>query len=428
MVKEMGKSKEFFREQGGTVFCEGCSLESMARSVPTPFYVYSEGYLLDRYRRLDQAFSGTDHVICYSFKANAQPDLLRLLKEVGAGAEVVSGGELALALHLGFSPEKIVFSGVGKTDEELQAGLDADICLFTVESEGELTALERLASRCGRRAKVGIRINPDIDARTHPHISTAVQRAKFGLDQDEALSLYRRGEEFPHIKMVGIHVHLGSQITSIEPFTECAAKLEKIVDELRSDGVPLTVVDWGGGLGFHHEATEADEVAPTFEDYARQVLPWMARASLRLILEPGRVLIGPTGALVVRILYLKRVHGYLFAVTDSGMTDLLRPALYDAYHRIEPITRRNGQGEPLDVVGGVCESSDVFGRSRRLGDVQSGDLLAIMDTGAYGFSMSSNYNLRPKPAEVVVEGDRFRVVRKKQTTEELVNQACGKSL
>ena len=424
-MKNTELSHEAFTLLEGELFCEDLPLEKIARSVPTPFYVYSSACLRDRFRRFDRAFSSVPHLICYALKANSQPALLRKLVDEGAGAEVVSGAELELALQVGFSPEKIVFSGTGKTDSELEAGLGADILFFIAESEGELVALERLAARANRLARVSIRINPDIDPLTHPHISTGIRTAKFGLDPETALQLTARLREFPHLEWKGIHAHIGSQLTSIEPFEVCARLLQNLAEELKAGGAPLTEVDFGGGLGICYR----DEEAPSFEDYARLVLPWISRSSLRLILEPGRALIGPAGALVARVLNLKRVHGRRFAVVDAGMNDFLRPALYDAYHRIVPLVPlvpRSGVDEPLDVVGPVCESSDVFGRDRRLGDLRPGDRLAILDTGAYGYVMSSNYNLRPRPAEVVVEGESYQVVRRAETTEALVARELGR--
>lgn len=406
---------EVFQLENGRLFCERCSLEGMARSVSTPFYVYSSRCLRERYRQVDQAFAGVSHLICYALKANSQPELLRALLEEGAGAEVVSGAELALARAVGFAPDNIVFSGVGKTEEELEAGLKANIRLCTVESEGELESLERLARHHGLSARVAIRINPAIDPKTHPHIATGVETAKFGLDPETALGLYARRDDFPHLHFTGIHSHIGSQLKDLEPLAESARLLERLYDELAASGLALTDVNWGGGLGID----DGEAPAPTFEDYAGAIVPWISRCGAHLIIEPGRAIVGPAGALVVRVLYVKRTHGRRFAVVDGGMNDLIRPALYGATHRILPLAPR-GPSEPVDVVGAVCESSDVFGREQQLGELQPGDFLAILDVGAYGFSMSSNYNLRPRPAEVIVERERFRLVRQAETANELV--------
>lgn len=409
---------EFFEYRDDRLCCDGYSLEKIARRVGAPFYVYSIRCLRERFRRLDRAFAGVPRVVCYALKANSRPALLRVLVAEGAGAEVVSGGELALALAVGFDPDTIVFSGVGKMEDEIEAGIRAGIHLFIAESEGELTVLERLASELDSRVNVALRINPDIDAETHPKITTGVQSSKFGLDHATVLDLYSRRQDYPHLDFISVHTHIGSQITSVGPLTASARFLEELCRELDSRGVKLVEVDWGGGLGISYGD---DDDALGFEEYAEQIRPWLERSGLRLIIEPGRALVGPAGALIVRVLYVKEVHGRRVAVVGGGMTDLLRPGLYNAYHRIVPVERRNdATGAPVDVVGAVCESSDVFGRERQLGDLRPGDLLAILDTGAYGYVMSSNYNMRPRPAEVVVEGDEYRVVRKAETREELV--------
>jgi diaminopimelate decarboxylase len=414
-------SGQAFHVREGKLLCEDCSLERMAASVPTPFYVYSSREVAQRFRRLDSAFSAQPHLVCYALKANSQPALLRILITEGAGAEVVSGAELTLALRVGFPPERIVFSGVGKAEWELDAGLEADILLFHVESEGETALLDDLAGRNGRRARVSIRLNPDIDAGTHPHITTGVQTAKFGLDFETAMKLYRRHREFRHLEFCGIHTHIGSQITSLHPLGEAARTLGKAIGELKAHGVTISQVDIGGGLGIAY----GDEPAPEFDAYAQEVLPWLSRSGARVIVEPGRALLGPAGAFVVRVLYVKRVHDRRFVVVDGGMNDLLRPALYDAYHRIVPVELRDGEKEKVDIAGAVCETSDTFGRDRLLVDPRPGDLLAILDTGAYGYAMSSNYNLRPRPAEVLVEGGDFRVVRTAESMDDLLKRELG---
>jgi diaminopimelate decarboxylase len=408
---------EFFEFRNDRLYCDGHSLVEIARRVGTPFYVYSARCLRERFRRLDRAFAGTEHLICYALKANSQPALLRVLLAEGAGAEVVSGAELSLALAVGFEPTRIVFSGVGKTKDEIEAGVQAGIRFFIVESEGELDIVERLASQLGRRANVALRVNPNIDAGTHPHIATGLQTSKFGIDRKAAFELYLRRGEYPHLEFKSIHIHIGSQITSLKPLSDSARLLIDFCFELGKHGLSLSEVDWGGGLGIAH-GDEND--VPGFDEYAGVILPWLERSGLRLVIEPGRVLVGPAGALVVRVLYVKEVHGRRVAVVCGGMTDLIRPALYDARHRIVPVERRNDTGAPIDVVGPVCESSDVFGREYLLGEVKPGDFLAVLDVGAYGFVMSSNYNMRPRPAEVIVEQEGFRIARKAETREELV--------
>lgn len=417
-------SHPVFVEREGVLHCEGCSLEAIAGSIPTPFYVYSARSIVERYRAVDLAFSPVPHLISVAIKANSQPALLRLLREEGAGAEVVSGAELALALRVGFPPERVVFSGVGKNEAELRRAIESEILIVNAESAGEIEWLERLAAARGLRVRVGVRINPGIEPRTHPHMSTGQEKAKFGVDLEMARSLFARRAEFPHLALCGLHAHIGSQLTSLEPISESARVLGKLSAELRGSGVNLTELDIGGGLGISY----GDEPELEFEAYAEAVLPWLLRTGARVILELGRSLLARSGALVVRILYVKEVHGRRFVVVDSGMNDLLRPALYGAYHRIAPVTARPGKAEPFDVAGAVCESSDFFGRDRLLVDPQPGDLLAILDAGAYGFSMGSHYNLRPRPAELVVEGADFKVVRPAERVEELVaRELAGQS-
>ena len=412
----------YFGEDGLRV--DEVSIARLAESVPTPFYVYGVSALVERFRALDRAFEGFAHLHCVALKANSQPALLRPLIAEGAGAEVVSGAELALALALGFSPSRIVFSGVGKTEQELRAGLDADICVFLVESESELRVLNELAASDGRKGRVALRLNPDIDPGTHPHIATGVTTAKFGVDAVEAERLYAAHEELAHLEFVGIHSHIGSQITSMEPLTENAQTLATWIRKLRDQGVPLRYVDIGGGVGIPYEGEET----PSFNTYAKGVIEPLAELDVEILTEPGRVLLGPVGAFIVRVLYVKNVHGRNFAVVDAGINDLIRPAFYSAYHRVVPVAASgSGATRPVDIVGAVCESSDVFARNRELPELSRSDILAILDTGAYGFAMASNYNLRPRPAEVVVEGAEHRIVRAAETERELVNRELGKA-
>lgn len=414
---------DVFRYQGGRLCVEGVFVADVAEVVETPFYLYAVDTLVERYRKLDRAFARAPHLHCVALKANSQPALLRPLANNGAGAEVVSGAELALALELGFSPMRIVFSGVGKTRSELVSGLRAGIRMFLVESEAELHLLEALASAERTRAPVALRLNPDIDPKTHRHIATGVSAAKFGIDPDQARELYRRHSEFEHLDFVGIHSHIGSQITSIEPLSENASTLAAWVRELRANGVPIQIVDIGGGLGIDYEGNDA----PHFEQYAESVIGALSALDVELITEPGRALLGPIGAFIARVLYRKSVHGRRFVIVDAGMNDLIRPALYDAYHRVVPVTESDAVPEPVDIAGAVCESSDVFARGRELPPLDSGDLVAILDTGAYGFAMSSNYNLRGRPAEVVVDDGLHCVVREAETDAELVARELGRS-
>jgi len=415
---------DVFRYENDQLSAAGVPLAEIARSVPTPFYVYDPAAALARFRALSNAFEGVAHLHCVALKANSQPALLRPLFEESAGAEVVSGAELALALALGLPSSRIVFSGVGKTDRELASGIEADVLLFLVESETELRALDALAFEAGRKARVALRLNPDIDAKTHPHIATGVATAKFGIDPDEALKLYRSHRDFGNLDFAGVHSHIGSQITELGPLAENARALSSLVRLLAESGVAIRYVDIGGGLGIPYRG----EATPALEAYAEGVAEPLRELGVTLLTEPGRVLFGPVGALVARVLYVKRVHGREFVVLDAGLNDLLRPALYGAYHRVVPLARRDRDVRRFDVAGAVCESSDVFARDRELPAPERGEHLAILDAGAYGFAMSSNYNLRPRPAEVVVEDGGFRVVREAETEAFLVARELGRAL
>jgi diaminopimelate decarboxylase len=412
---------DLFHYDGDELAVEGVALGSIAESVPTPFYVYAPHASVERFRELERAFAGARHLHCVALKANSQPALLRPLVAEGAGAEVVSGAELALALALGVPSSRIVFSGVGKTERELRAGLAADVLLVLAESETELLVLDRLASESARRARVALRLNPDIDAKTHPHIATGVSTAKFGIDPEEARRLFSERARFPGLDLVGVHSHIGSQITEVGPLAENARMLASWVSSLAEIGVTLEYVDVGGGVGIPYRG----EASPSFEAYAESIVPPLRELGVTLITEPGRVLFGPVGAFVARVLYVKRVHGKEFVVIDAGLNDLLRPALYGAYHRVVPVRRRDRPIRTVDVAGAVCESSDVFARDRELPVPERGDYVAILDAGAYGFAMSSNYNLRPRPSEVVVENGSFRVVRAAETEAQLVARELG---
>jgi diaminopimelate decarboxylase len=416
-------TSEVFRYENDQLSAGGVPLAEIARTVETPFYVYDPRAALARYRALSAAFAGVSHLHCVALKANSQPALLRPLFSEGAGAEVVSGAELALALALGVPAPRIVFSGVAKTDRELASGIEAGVLLILVESATELRLLNELAGEAGRKARVALRLNPDIDAKTHPHISTGMATAKFGIDPEEALVLYRRHREFPNLDFAGIHSHIGSQITDLEPLAENARSLSSLVRELGESGAPIRYLDVGGGLGISYRG----ESTPALEAYAEGVMRPLDALGVTLLTEPGRVLFGPVGALVARVLYVKRVHGREFVVLDAGLNDLLRPALYGAYHRIVPLARREREIRTFDVAGAVCESSDVFARERELPAPERGEHLAILDAGAYGFAMSSNYNLRPRPAEVVVGNGSFRVVREAESVDSLVSRELGRA-
>ncbi|QJA06137.1 diaminopimelate decarboxylase [Thermosulfurimonas marina] len=407
------------------LYAEEVPVARIVEEVGTPVYIYSAATLRRHFRVFREAFSGIPHLLCYSVKANSNLAVLALLAREGSGADIVSGGELYRALRAGIPPEKIVFSGVGKTEKEMEEALSAGILMFNVESLGELEALSRVARRLGRKAPLAIRVNPDVDPRTHPYISTGLKKNKFGLPEGLAFQAYLRAKEDPYLEPVGVDCHIGSQLTEISPFVEALRRLKTLYLRLREEGLPLRYLDLGGGLGIVY----GEEEPPPPREYAEALLREMRDLpETTLILEPGRVIAGNAGILVTRVLYVKHhppteenPEGRTFVIVDAGMNDLIRPTLYQAYHRIQPI-RETLEGETLvaDVVGPICESGDFLARERRLPAVRPGELLAVMSAGAYGFVMSSNYNSRPRAAEVLVDGARFFVVRKRETYEDLV--------
>src|SRR5262245_25133283 len=407
-----------FAYHGSEFYCEEVPLAKIAQDVGTPCYVYSRRMLVDGYRGLDQAFAGLSHLICYAMKANSNLAILRVFIDEGGGLDIVSGGELFRALRAGAAPQRIVFAGVGKSAEEIETALQADILLFNVESPQELAALQAVAAKLGKCARVAVRVNPDVDPKTHPYISTGLRQSKFGVPIQEAMDLYRRMRELHHIDPVGVHAHIGSQITQVAPFEESLAKLVPLVNRLRQDGFNIQYLDIGGGIGIRYK----DEGPPAPAEYANTLRPLLGTLACTVLMEPGRFLVGNAGSLVTRLLYDKANQDKKFLVVDGGMNDLIRPSLYDAYHTIVPVVQRaNGHPEvTLDVVGPICESGDFLARDRTLPACQPGDLLAVLSAGAYGFAMASNYNARPRVPEVLVNGDRFAVVRARETYEDRI--------
>jgi diaminopimelate decarboxylase len=412
-----------FRYRGSELVCEGVPLERIAARAGTPAYVYSRASLASAYRRFRRAFSfrgAPPHTICYAVKANSNLAILQLFARMGSWFDIVSGGELYRLMQAGISPARAVFSGVGKTREEIREALGARIRLFNVESEAELELLAEVASRARRPAPAAVRVNPDVGARTHPHIATGRQVHKFGVDWQDARRLYVAWRNSPWIDWQGISTHIGSQILSLDPFRRAVARLAGYVRELARAGIRLRYFDFGGGVGIRYSTEQPFRL----EDYARVIGEELRPLGCRLLLEPGRVLAGPAGVLLTRVLYEKRAAGgrKRFVVVDAAMNDLIRPALYDAVH---PIThaRRSGTSRPAtpaDIVGPVCESGDAFLHDWPLEACQPGDLLVVWGTGAYGFVAASNYNSRPRPAEVLVEGNRFRVIRRRESRADLV--------
>ena len=405
----------FSREKDELV-CDGVSLEAAAAEHGTPLYVYSRAAIEVAYAAYARAFAPVPHRICYAVKANGNGAILRLLAGLGAGADIVSGGELLAALRAGFASERIVFAGVGKSEAEIALGLEHGIGEWNAESEAEITRLGAAAAGRGTRARVSLRVNPDIDARSHPYISTGLRENKFGVEIGAALPILRRARERPGIEVVGIQSHVGSQIVETAPLAAAARALAGLSRELLAEGFELRIIDIGGGLGVSYDGAGV----PDASHLAAAVLPAISGLALTLVLEPGRSLVAPAGALLTRVLYVKEGHGKRFVVVDAGMNDLLRPALYEAFHRIEPVVARGRASEVVDVVGPVCETSDFLARGRDLERVEPGELLLVRDAGAYGFSMSSNYNMRPRAAEVLIEGGKPRLIRRRETFDDLV--------
>ncbi len=404
----------FFSYQDDTLCVERVRLVEIAERFGTPSYVYSRTALELSYREFDQACSGRDVLICYSVKANSNLAVLNLLARLGSGFDIVSGGELARVLAAGGSAARTVFSGVGKSEAEMRRALEAGVLCFNVESEGELARLAAVAHGMGKIAPVSLRINPDVDPKTHPYVATGLRESKFGIPYDVALPLYRKAVTLPDLRVIGIDVHIGSQITEVEPFVAALEKVLEFVDLLDATGVHLEHLDLGGGLGIRYR----DEAPPAVKDYLGRLFERLGKREMRILFEPGRSLVGNTGLLLTRIEYLKHGGAKSFVVTDAAMNDLLRPALYDAWHEVLPVTRRNGPAQRYDIVGPVCESADFLARARTL-TVAAGDLLAIMSAGAYGMTMSSNYNSRPRPPEVMVDGKTTHLVRDRESVENL---------
>ena len=403
-----------FHLKNGVLHAESVPLTAVAERFGTPCYVYSRAALTNALLEFQQELSGLDALVCYAMKANSNLAVLNVFARLGAGFDIVSGGELQRALAAGGDPQKIVFSGVGKRADEIRQALDAGILCFNVESAAELERLNEVAGSHGRKAPISLRVNPDVDAKTHPYISTGLKENKFGVAFEEALALYRRAAELPHLTINGIDCHIGSQLLDAAPFAEALDKLLQLVDRLQSEGIQLHHIDLGGGLGIRYR----DETPPSIQDYLAPLLGELKNRRLKILFEPGRRLVGNAGILLTRVEYLKPGEAKNFAIVDAAMNDLARPALYDAWHDIQPVSPRTGSPRAWDIVGPVCESSDFLGRERPL-DLQAGDVLAVMSAGAYGMTMSSNYNTRPRAAEVMIDGDTMHLIRRRETINDL---------
>jgi len=406
----------FFKYHRNELFAEDVAVKALAEKYGTPLYVYSYNTLLRHFRAYSDAFNDYPHIICFALKANPNISILRLFAKYGGGADIVSGGELYKALKAGIPSQKIVYAGVGKTEEEIHLSLRSKILMFNVESEDELREINRIAGIMRRKAPVALRINPDIDPETHPYIATGLKRHKFGIPIEDAVEHYRIASSLKNIKVIGIHKHIGSQITKVSPFVDALRSILLLMDKLNAEGLSIQYLDIGGGLGISYK----DEEPPVPEDLARNLIPLLKGRKLTLIVEPGRSIVGNAGILVTRVLYLKKGEEKEFAIVDAGMNDLIRPSLYSAYHRILPVIRKQRSAVLYDVVGPICESGDFLAKERELKEVKRGEYLAVMGAGAYGFSMSSNYNCRPKAAEVMVKDREHFLIRERETYYDLL--------
>ena len=404
----------YFHYQQDQLFAEEVALADIAEKFATPCYVYSRAALNDAYRQFAEALKARDHLICFAVKSNSNLAILNLFSSLGAGFDIVSGGELQRVLAAGGMANKVVFSGVGKTEAEMRLALEAGILCFNVESAAELDRLNKVALSMGKIAPVSLRVNPDVDAKTHPYISTGLKQSKFGVAYAEALALYRKAANLPHLRVTGIDCHIGSQLTEISPFIAAAEKVLVLVDQLAREGIRLEHLDFGGGLGICYD----DETPPSIAEYVQALLGALQGRSEKLIVEPGRVLVGNAGVLLTKVEYLKPGEEKHFAIVDAAMNDLMRPALYDAYHEILPVRRSDAIPQKYEVVGPVCESGDFLGHAREMA-LQQGSQLALMSAGAYGMSMSSNYNTRPRAAEVMVDGKVAHLIRERETVPQL---------
>ena len=405
----------YFAYKNECLFAEDVAVSEVAERVGTPVYIYSARTLRRHFRVMREAFRASDTIICFAMKALSNLSILRLFSDLGAGFDIVSAGELMRCLKAGAEPAKIVFSGVGKRDDEIEAALNADILMINVESRPELYRVSAVAGRLHRSARVSLRVNPDLDPGTHPHISTGHRDSKFGVPLSQVKEYYAEARGLPNLELAGLSTHIGSQITDTAPFIEAARKVAALVRGLRRDGIALKYLDLGGGLGIPYQ-----EEPPAPAEYAAALLGPLRELDLKIIIEPGRVLVGNAGILVSRVLYVKETDVKRFVVVDGAMNDLIRPVLYEAFHEIRPVELVERSTQVADVVGPVCESGDFFARERELPAVQPGDLLAVMSAGAYGFVMASNYNSRPRAPEVIVDGERFHIVRERESFDDLV--------
>ncbi|HLG51630.1 MAG TPA: diaminopimelate decarboxylase [Chloroflexota bacterium] len=412
---------DWFRYRGDALFCEEVPLAELGAIHGTPLYVYSARTIRERFAAIEAAYASVPHLICYAMKANDNLSIVRMLAERGAGVDIVSGGELFRARRAGVPADRIIFAGVGKTRAEIAHAVDEGVLLFNVESADELEVIAEVAAERRHTARVSVRVNPDVDPRTHPYISTGLRKNKFGIPSDQVLAVYRRARAAPFVEPIGIQMHIGSQLVQVQPIVDAVERLADLVQRLRREGIDIRYLDIGGGLGIRYRDENPEGPAVL----AERILPTVRDLGVTLLCEPGRFLVGSAGALLTRVLYRKENGAKIFIIVDAAMNDLIRPALYDAYHEIWPVRRTDEPSEVVDVVGPVCESGDFFAHDRPLPRTQAGDLLAVLCAGAYGFSMASTYNARPRPAEVLVTDSTYRLIRRRETYEDLVRTEEG---
>jgi len=406
-----------FHYQNDALCCEDIPLERLAKEHGTPCYIYSHATLTRHFQAVDQAFASVPHIIAYAMKANSNLAVLRLMASQGSGADIVSGGELFRALKAGIPSQKIVFAGVGKSREEIKYALESDILFLNVESSAELQTINEVARSIGQQARVALRVNPDIDPQTHPYISTGMKKSKFGIGADRAVEEFEQAAALSHIQVVGVHAHIGSQLTKISPFVDSLTKVLGLIQTLKDKGIPIQYLNIGGGLGI----TYSDEAPPHPTELAEAITPLLRDSQCEIIMEPGRVIVGNAGILLTRVLYLKDTGAKKFAIVDAAMNDLIRPSLYEAHHDILPVRQvPNMAEEVFDVVGPICESGDFLAQNRTMPSVKEGDLLAVMSAGAYAFTMASNYNSRPRVAEILVKDGESFVIRARESYDDLI--------
>ena len=407
-----------FEYQQGELYCEQVPVSRIAKELGTPCYIYSYETLIRHFHAYDNAFKDIPHVIAFAMKANSNLAILRLMAREGSGVDIVSGGELFRAMKAGVPASKIVFAGVGKSPDEIRDALKANILMFNVESAAEIRAINDVAASVGMKARIALRINPDVDPKTHPYISTGMKKSKFGIAADRALEEYKMASSMSHIDVVGVHAHIGSQLTDVTPFVDSLKKVVALIDTLKTHGINIRYLNIGGGLGI----TYSDEKPPLPQDLAHAISPLVKGLGLTLVMEPGRVIVGNAGILVTKALYEKAGETTHFVIVDAAMNDLIRPSLYGAYHEIRPVNEAavHRPKQMVDIVGPVCESGDFLAKERSLPNIQPDDLLAVMSAGAYGFVMASNYNSRPRVPEVLVKGGEFHIIRERETYDDLV--------